>query len=95
MTYAGKVFYPVYHTVHDTYKWLQGLIDPYFKYHLTTTRVASRILMYIADSFVLPLDVTEYGKSLDSSLTGLKEQYESKLKKNGVTLKYIEEAIRK
>ena len=95
MTYRGKLLYPVYHTVHDTYKWLQGLIDPYFKYHLTTTSVASRILMYIADSFVLPLDVTEYGKSLDSSLTGLKEQFEDELKNNGVNLKYIEQAIKK
>ena len=95
MTYSGKLLYPVYHTVHDTYKWLQGLIDPYFKYHLTTTRVASRILMYIADSFVLPLDVTEYGKSLDSSLTELKEQFENELKNNGVNLTYIEEAIKK
>ncbi len=95
MSYAGEVFYPVYHTVHDTYKWLQGLIDPNFQYHLTTARVASKILLYTADSLVLPLDVTEYGKSLNSSLQALEKNYGAKLRMNNVTLKHIEGAIKK
>ena len=94
MTYAGRVFYPVYHTVHDTYKWLQGLIDPYFKFHLTTARVASKLLMYTADSFVLPLDVTEYGKSLNNSLKVLRKNHGEELEKNA-TLDHIEKAIKK
>ncbi|XP_028397034.1 N-acetylated-alpha-linked acidic dipeptidase 2-like [Dendronephthya gigantea] len=94
MTYAGKVFYPVYHTVYDTYKWLQGLIDPYFKFHLTTARVASKLLMYTADSFVLPLDVTEYGKSLNRSLKTLRKNHGKELEKNA-TLDYIENAIKR
>ncbi|XP_028397182.1 glutamate carboxypeptidase 2-like [Dendronephthya gigantea] len=81
MYYAGKELYPVYHTVHDTYKWLQGLIDPYFKFHLTTARVALRLLMDMADSFVLPLDVTEYGKSLDKSLETLRNDHGEELEK--------------
>jgi N-acetylated-alpha-linked acidic dipeptidase len=95
MSYTGKVFYPVYHTVHDTYKWLQGLIDPKFEYHLTTARVASKILLSTADSLVLPFDVREYGKSLDSSLETLKKHYGGELQKNNVSLMYIEDAIKK
>lgn len=95
MSYVGKVFYPVYHTVHDTYKWLQGLIDPTFQYHLTTTRIASRILLGTADSLVLPLDVTEYGKSLEMSLTTLKKDHGDELANNNVTLAFIEDAIQK
>ncbi|XP_028396937.1 glutamate carboxypeptidase 2-like [Dendronephthya gigantea] len=95
MTYAGEVLYPVYHSVHDTYKWLQGLVDPYFKFQLTTARVASRLLMYIADSFVLPLDVIEYGKSLDNSLKTLRNDHGEELENNNVTLRHIKKAIRK
>ncbi|CAB4001425.1 Hypothetical predicted protein [Paramuricea clavata] len=95
MYYTGEELYPVYHTVHDTYKWLQGLIDPKFEYHLTTTKVASKILLSTADSLVLPLDVTEYGKSLDSSLKALKKEYGAELLKNNVSLEYIEDAIKK
>ena len=95
MYYAGKELYPVYHTVHDTYKWLQGLIDPYFKFHLTTANVASRLLMNMVDSFVLPLDVKEYGKSLDSSLETLKKDHGKELEQNMVTLSHIEKAIKK
>ena len=95
MSYAGEVFYPVYHTVHDTYKWLQGLIDPKFEYHLTTARVAAKILLYTADSFVIPLDVTEYGKSLSDSLVALNKTYGDELRNNNVTLTYIEKAIKR
>jgi hypothetical protein len=95
MSYVGKVFYPVYHTVHDTYKWLQGLIDPKFEYHLTTAKIASKILLDSADNFVLPLDVTEYGESLDRSFRTLEENYGSELLKKNVSLKYLKEAIKK
>jgi hypothetical protein len=95
LTYKGEVFYPVYHTVHDTLKWLQGLIDPNFVYHLTTARVGARILLYTADSFVLPLDVTEYGKSLKASLSTLEKNHGAELRKNNVTLAYIGKAIEK
>lgn len=95
MSYRGKGSYPVYHSVHDTYKWLQGLIDPYFKFHLTTAKVACKLLMYMADSFVLPIDVTEYGKSLNSSLKALKIYYGKDLDENNVTLTHIEKAIKK
>ena len=95
MTYAGKVFYPVYHSVHDTYKWLQGFIDPYFKFHLVTAKVASKLLMDMADSFVLPIDVTEYGKSLNNSLKVLRKHHGKELENNNITLRHIEKAIRK
>ena len=95
MSYGDKVFYPVYHTVHDTYKWLQGLVDPNFLFQLTTAKVATKLLMYIADSLVLPLDVTEYGKSLDSSFGTLQKTSEKELRANNVNLKYIKEAIAK
>ena len=95
MSYTGEVFYPVYHTVYDTYNWLQGLIDPNFLFHLTTAKVATKLLMSIADSFVLPPDVTEYGKSLNSSFVTMKKNNENELNANNVTLKYIKEAIDK
>ena len=95
MHYKGDygVVYPVYHTVHDTYKWLQGLIDPKFEYHLATTRMASRLLMNAADTFVLPLDVSQYITSLNDSLTTLKFKYGAELKQNNITLDGIEGAI--
>ncbi|XP_028397055.1 glutamate carboxypeptidase 2-like isoform X2 [Dendronephthya gigantea] len=93
MTYAGERIYPVYHSVHDTYKWLQGLIDPYFKFHLTTAKIASKVLMYMTDSFVLPINVSEYGVSLESSLETLRTNYGNDLEENNVTLSHIKKAI--
>ena len=93
MTYMGEVLYPVYHSVHDTYKWLQGLIDPNFIYHLTTTNVAARLLVNTADGLVLPFDVTTYGVSLSSSLHALREAHGKELTENNVTLSHIENAI--
>ena len=95
ISYRGNfgVLYPVYHTVHDTYKWLQGLIDPKFDYHLSSTRLASRILMNTADTLVLPFDVSQYGISLTTSLTTLKSKYGAELKQNNITLDAIKGAI--
>ena len=94
--YGGDfgVLYPVYHTAYDTYKWVQGLVDPNFKYHLSSTRLASGLLMNAADTFVLPLDVSTYGISLKDSLTDLKSKYGAELKQNNITLDAIEGAIK-
>ncbi len=91
MYYEGD--YPVYHSVHDTYKWLQGLVDPDFSYHMTTTQVAARALMSTADSIVLPLDVRQYEKSLRKSFRGLNDTYGMELRQNNITLDYIDTAI--
>ncbi|XP_028397163.1 putative N-acetylated-alpha-linked acidic dipeptidase [Dendronephthya gigantea] len=50
--------------------------------------------MYMADSFVLPVDVTQYGISLDRSLQTLRKKYGEELEKN-VSLDYIGAAIAK
>ena len=91
MYYEGD--YPVYHSVHDTYKWLQGLVDPDFSYHMTTTQVAARSLMSTADSIILPLDVRQYEKSLRKSFRGLNDTYGMELRQNNITLDYIDTAI--
>ena len=95
MFYFGKIMYPVYHSVHDTYKWLQGLVDPDFSYHLTTTLVGARALMSIADGIVLPFDVLQYSKSLRRSFQDLNDTRGAELRQNNITLNYVNAAITK
>ena len=92
--FDGVIFYPVYHSVHDTYKWLQGFIDPEFEYHLSTTRLAARLLMSSGDKFVLPFDVSKYATALEESLETLKDNHGAELRRNNVTLNFIESAIK-
>ena len=93
MFYFGQSIYPVYHSVHDTYKWLQGLVDPDFSYHLTTTTVAARSLMSMADNIVLPFDVRQYAIALRKSYQTLDDIYGMELRQNNVTLQFIDMAI--
>ena len=95
MYYIGDEVYPysVYHSVYDTYKWLTSFVDPDFSYHMTTTQVAARTLMSIADSIVLPFDVRQYSKSLRDSLRELNDTYGNELYQNNVTLGYLDMAI--
>ena len=51
--------------------------------------------MNAADTFVLPLDVSQYGISLTKSLTTLKSKYSAELTQNNITLDGIEGAIQK
>lgn len=95
MYYIGDEVYPysVYHSVYDTYKWLTTFVDSDFSYHMTTTQVAARTLMSIADSIVLPFDVRQYSKSLRDSFRELNDTYGKELYQNNVTLDYIDMAI--
>ncbi|XP_028415064.1 glutamate carboxypeptidase 2-like isoform X1 [Dendronephthya gigantea] len=95
MSYYGERLYPIYHSVHDTYKWLQGLVDPDFSYHLTTTLVAARALMSIADDIVLPFDVVQYSKTLRRSFQILNDNHGAELRRNNITLDYVDAAVTK
>ena len=43
---------------------MSTLIDPEFKYHQVTARIWTEITMVLADSVILPFNVTHYGVNM-------------------------------
>lgn len=87
-----NVFYPVYHTQHDTFEWLTKFIDPEFKYFKAASQLCGRLLLAFADMPLLQMNVMLYSEALEESLKTLKENYGNQLK-GRTTLGLLESAI--
>ena len=88
------VFYPVYHTQHDTYQWLTKFIDPDFKYHKAATQLCGGLLLMFVDMPLLKMSVMLYADALNVSLNALKTTYGKELKNHTVTLGLLENAVK-
>ena len=88
------VFYPVYHTQHDTFEWLTKFIDPDFQYHKAAAQLCGGLLLMFADMPLLPMSVMLYADALDASLNALKTQYGKELQSHAVTLGLLDDAVK-
>ena len=88
------VFYPVYHTQHDTFEWLTKFIDPDFKYHKASTQFYGQLLLAFADMPLLKMNAMLYAEALEESLKLLNSTYGDELKSHS-TLGLLESAVMK
>ena len=97
--YAGyngtKVFYPVYHSQHDTLEYVKKFVDPEFKFHKVVSQLGGGLLLMFADLPLLKMDVMLYTDALTRSLDALKTKYSEELKSHGETLGLLEKAVEK
>lgn len=54
----------VYHSLYDSFEWLTRFADPQFKYHAAQARVATAMMMRMANADVLPYDYAEFGRTM-------------------------------
>jgi len=81
--------YGVYHSIYDSYSWIEKYGDPDFKYCVTLAQIWGIIILRLADSILLPFNYRDYANLL------LDEYYILKSKYPNSTLDYssLEEAI--
>ena len=89
-----KVFYPVYHSQHDTFDYVKNFVDPEFKYHKAASQMCGGLLLMFADMPLLKMSVMLYADALTRSLNALKAQYSEELKSHGETLGLLEKAVK-
>lgn len=89
------VFYPTYHSQHDTFKYVKKFVDPDFKFHKASAQLIGGLLLQFADSPLLKMSVMLYADALKSSLTALNKSYGDDLKNHKVTLDLLEGAVKK
>ena len=54
----------VYHSQYDSYAWMTKFGDKDFQYHAAASRVATAMLLRIANADVLPYDYAEYARTM-------------------------------
>lgn len=65
--------YPLYHTMHETMH-LVDLIDPNFVFHQAVGRMWGEMGRYLADSVLVPFNVTDYGRAMVQYVDDLTEE---------------------
>jgi len=65
---------------------MSKLVDPEFKYHQVTTRVWTEIAMTMADSFIIPFNVTNYAHRMSYYSKRMDTTYGARLRANGVSM---------
>lgn len=54
----------VYHSMYDSFEWVSRFADPKFTYHAAQARVATAMMMRMANAEVLPYDYAEFGRTM-------------------------------
>ena len=88
------IFYPVYHSQHDTFNWTTKFVDPDFTLYKAVTQLTGGLLLQFADMPLLPMSVTLYAEALTGSMDTLKNSYKEKLKSHAKSISYLEEAVK-
>jgi hypothetical protein len=65
---------------------MSTLIDPDFKYHQVTTRAWTQLALHMADSIVVPFNVTNLASRLSYYTRSFKKKYDRKMNPNGATM---------
>ena len=66
-------YYPVYHSLHDTYHWVKTFMDPKFACHRAVGEFTGRLLLQYADSIVIPFDPRTYTQALQKGVDDFKK----------------------
>jgi N-acetylated-alpha-linked acidic dipeptidase len=54
----------VYHSQYDSYTWMTKFGDPKFEYHTAAAKIATAMLLRLADADVVPYDYVEYARTM-------------------------------
>ena len=78
--------YPVYHTIHDNFRWMTKFVDPDFKYHTIVTKIWTQYTLLLLDSVILPYNLSRYCEDLAKYIEQFEENYQELLDMKGISL---------
>lgn len=68
----------VYHSMYDSFEWVSRFADPNFTYHAAQARVATAMMMRMANADVLPYDYAEFGRTMKPYVVALAKNAQAK-----------------
>ncbi|XP_041370396.1 putative N-acetylated-alpha-linked acidic dipeptidase [Gigantopelta aegis] len=85
--------YPLYHSVYETFYAVKNLMDKQFKYHQAVARVGVELTRNLADSLIIPFNVSDYAWQLEEYRQTLDADYGSVLRAKISTYDKLQEVI--
>ncbi|XP_071486514.1 putative N-acetylated-alpha-linked acidic dipeptidase [Diadema antillarum] len=87
-------FYSLYHTAYETVRLVETYIDQEYKFHQAISRTFGEMARILADSLVLPLDVTLYASDLRGMYLRLNDSSQAKnMADHGISMEPLERAV--
>jgi len=83
--------YPLYHTLHETMH-LVKLYDPTFSHHQAVGRMWGEMGRYLADSLVIPFNVTDYAVSMLQYISDLEKTVKKSSAASYANIIHVQEA---
>ena len=77
--------YPMYHAMHETFDWMTKWVDPDFRYHLTVGKMWLQLGLLLADSLVIPFNLSRAAAKLDGYAKKFAKDYKSTLDKQSIS----------
>lgn len=72
--------YGTYHSTMDSYTWLESEIDPEYEYHVALAQVVGLLVLDLADSKVVPINLMDLGNALEEYLKNIKHKSKNMIK---------------
>ncbi|KAK0767064.1 hypothetical protein N5P37_000797 [Trichoderma harzianum] len=90
LEFAGEPF--PYHSSYDNFDLMEQVIDPGFTYHGILAQVVGLIILDLADRPIMPFDMVNYGRSLETWVSDLESwaNKEAEKKKHKGVLKFVD-----
>ncbi|KAH9509169.1 Aminopeptidase naaladl1 [Bulinus truncatus] len=85
--------YPLYHSEFETFDAVRKIIDPDFKVNTAMARVVAEIILTIADSVVLPYNITDYAIGIERYRLQLNADFGPQLQQNVESYGLLKEVI--
>ena len=90
MTFRGS--YGVYHSVYDSFSWMEQQGDPTFEIHQAMTRIWALMAFRLASSDILPIYITPQSVQLTRDVEALSRRIEKEVGGDVVDLLELQEA---
>ncbi|XP_070622653.1 aminopeptidase NAALADL1 [Erythrolamprus reginae] len=85
--------YPAYHTAFDTFDYADRYIDPGFTSHRAVAQTAGNVLLRLAESLILPFNVSDYGETLQAMCDTAEQKFQKDLLNHNISLDPLRDAV--
>ncbi|KAL3873961.1 hypothetical protein ACJMK2_037036 [Sinanodonta woodiana] len=85
--------YPLYHSVYETFYVVEQLIDRGFKYHRAVGQVWAEMARNLADTVIIPFNVSDYSRTLKELTRTLLKDYNKTLSDNFINTQLLQDAV--
>ncbi|XP_052768722.1 N-acetylated-alpha-linked acidic dipeptidase 2-like isoform X2 [Mya arenaria] len=89
----GFSTYPMYHSMYETFYLVDKIMDRGFQYHLACGRVWLEMARHLADTLVIPFNVTRYSDKLEELTKTFVDTYKTQLEEKDIQTSLLETAV--